>query len=114
MKAIKQILSIGLLIFSVVFFANPAFALVKDSPDQTTIVGKDIVGVSLPLYVQNIAQAPENTWGRILRLNAPQFNQVFFDLGIDEKGNFFINSPKDTKTSHSLVITPDGHVTFSK
>jgi hypothetical protein len=85
---------------------------------MTYITGKDIVGASLPLAVTNNATSSENTWGRVIRVTGknaaivPPYNiNSFFDIGIDDQGNFFINSPTDTKTSHSLTISPSGHVT---
>jgi hypothetical protein len=86
--------------------------------DMTSISGKDIVGATLPLAVTNNATSSEDTWGRVIRVTGknaaivPPYNiNSFFDIGIDDQGNFFINSPTDTKTSHSLTISPSGHVT---
>ena len=87
--------------------------------DMTYISGKDIPGSSLPLAVTNLATSSENTWGRVIRVTGhnaaivPPYNiNSFFDIGIDDAGNLFINSPTDTKTSHSLMISPSGHVTL--
>ncbi|MCC5660890.1 hypothetical protein LC608_28745 [Nostoc sp. XA010] len=108
---VKRITATVLLIIAVTFFAPRAFALIQQTgPNSVTIQGKDIVGSTLPLIVEQKAQFPENTWGRVIRL--VDSKGQFFDLGIDEQGNFFINTPKDTKTSHSLTISPSGLVTF--
>jgi hypothetical protein len=89
---------------------------------QTThISGKEIVNTSFPLIVTNTATSSENTWGRVIRVtgnNAPIVPPgniaSSFDIGVDNKGNFFINSPVDTKTSHSLMISPTGVVTINR
>ncbi|WP_169154281.1 hypothetical protein [Brasilonema bromeliae] len=108
---IKRILATIALIIAVTFFAPPAFASINSSnPDSTVITGKDdIVNASLPLFIYQTAKSSDNTWGRVVRLSG--FGN-FFDIGIDEQGNFFINSPEDTKTSHALKISPTGVVTI--
>lgn len=85
------------------------------------IAGKDIASVGLPLSVINTATASENTWGRVIRISGnnaalvqPTNRPSYFDLGVDNQGNFFINSPIDTKTSHSLMISPKGVVTIPR
>lgn len=114
---IKRITTTIVLILAVTFFATRAFAvIVQTNPNSTIIQGKDIVGSSLPLIVEQKAQfSTENTWGRVIRLVGSTGPQApFFDLGIDEQGNFFINTPQDTKTSHSLTISPSGVVTIPR
>lgn len=109
-RIIKRILATIALIIAVTFFAPPAFASVNSSnPDSTVITGKDIVDASLPLIVEQTAKSPENTFGRLVRLSG---TGGFFDIGIDEQGNFFINTPEDTKTSHALTISSKGVVTI--
>jgi hypothetical protein len=96
-------------------FPSSALAVVNDPPNgSTSITGKDLVGGGFPLTVSNTATSSENTWGRVIRITGknPDTNS-YFDLGIDDKGNFFINSPIDTKTSHSLLISPKGIVTVN-
>jgi hypothetical protein len=112
-------LIVGILgiVFSTV--PTPVQAYNAYNTDMTYITGRDIVGASLPLAVTNAATSSENTWGRVIRVTGnnaaivPPYNiNSFFDIGVDDAGNFFINSPTDTKTSHSLMISPDGHVTL--
>ncbi|MGI8502319.1 MAG: hypothetical protein ACR2LR_14455 [Hassallia sp.] len=106
----KRILATIALIIAVTFFAPPAFASINSTnPDSVIITGKDIVGGSLPLIVEQTAKSPENTNGRLVRLSG---SGVFFDIGIDEQGNFFINTPQDTKTSHTLTISQKGVLTI--
>jgi len=101
-------------------FSSTALAKVQELNDgSTSITGKDIVSVSIPLYVTNTATASENTWGRVVRITgnnaaivSPYNRPSFFDIGVDNQGNFFINSPSDTKTTHSLMISPNGKVTI--
>jgi hypothetical protein len=95
----------------IALFSSRAFAtILQPSSNFTIIQGKDILGVSLPLSVQGTATSTENTWGRLIRLSGANAPGKFFDIGIDDQGNFFINTPQDTKTSHSLVISPTGVV----
>jgi hypothetical protein len=98
---------------------TPVQAYTTYNSNMTDITGKDIVGASLPLAVTNNATSSENTWGRVIRVTGknaaivpPHNINSFFDIGVDDAGNFFINSPTDTKTSHSLMISPTGHVTL--
>jgi hypothetical protein len=103
-------------------FSSTALATIQEvGSDQTYITGKDIVNKSLPLRVTNTAKSSEDTWGRVIRvtgnnaaLGPPDNRPSFFDIGVDNQGNFFINSPVDTKTSHSLVISPNGVVTINR
>jgi hypothetical protein len=114
---VVSILIVGIL---GIFFSTaptPVQAYSATNTNMTYIDGKDIVGASLPLAVTNYATSSEDTWGRVIRVtgknaaSVPPYNiNSFFDIGIDDDGNFFINSPTDTKTSHSLTISPDGHV----
>jgi len=114
---VVSILIVGIL---GIFFSTaptPVQAYSAYNTDMTYINGKDIVGASLPLAVTNNATSSENTWGRVIRVtgknadSVPPYNiNSFFDIGVDNQGNFFINSPTDTKTSHSLTISHDGHV----
>lgn len=92
---------------AMVLFAFPASAM-------ETFVGKDLVGRELPMVIKG-ETTPEEfqsgaTWGRILRLQSPS---GFYDLGIDEQGNFFINTPSDSKDSHAFMISQAGVVTTS-
>jgi hypothetical protein len=116
---VVSILIVGIL--GIFFSTVPATVQAYNAynTDMTYITGKDIVGASLPLAVTNTATSSENTWGRVIRVTGnnaaivPPYNiNSFFDIGVDDAGNFFINSPTDTKTSHSLMISPDGHVTL--
>lgn len=117
-SVVASILIIGI----IGIFSSTAFATVQErSNDDTLITGKDIVGESLPLTVVNTATASEDTWGRIIRItgqNAPIIPidsiNSYFDIGVDDEGNLFINSPVDTKTSHSLMISPTGVVTINR
>jgi hypothetical protein len=103
-------------------FSSTAFATVREvSSVETQITGKDIVSNSLPLIVTNTATSSENTWGRVIRITgnnaaivSPYNRNSFFDIGVDNEGNFFINSPSDTKTSHSLMISPSGVVKITR
>ena len=112
----------SLLIVGIIgIFSSTALATVtQNGPHQTVITGKDIGQVSFPLIVRNTARANENTDGRVIRITGdnsvivPPYNTPsFFDFGVDNQGNFFINSPVDTKTSHSLMISPSGVVTIN-
>jgi hypothetical protein len=102
-------------------FSSTALATIQPGTDMNSITGKDIPGSSLPLIINNTATSAQNTWGRIIRItgsntvNVPPHNgNSFFDLGIDDQGNFFINTPNDTKTAHSFMISPTGVVTINK
>jgi hypothetical protein len=108
---------VSILIVGIIgIFSSTALAV-----QRFDISGKDIVDVSFPLIVTNTATSSENTWGRVIRVNGtnapivPPYNvHSFFDFGVDDQGNFFINSPVDTKTSHSLMISPQGVVTINR
>jgi hypothetical protein len=102
-------------------FSSTALATINEGTDTNSISGKDIANVSFPLMVNNTATSSEDTWGRVIRVTGnnapivPPYNiRSFFDIGVDDQGNFFINSPVDTKTSHSLMISPDGVVTINR
>jgi len=110
---------VSILIVGIIgIFSSTALATIQEvGTDQTFISGKDIVNQSLPLRVTNTAGSSENTWGRVIRITGnnaaivyPSNRTSFFDIGVDNEGNFFINSPADTKTSHSLTISPSGVV----
>jgi len=115
---VVSILIVGIIgVFSSTVIAQPF------TTDTNFISGKDIPHVSFPLFVTNNATSSENTWGRVVRIssgnNSPivppyRDSRYFFDIGIDDQGNFFINSPVDTKTSHSVMISPDGVVTVNR
>ena len=116
---VVSILIIGILGIFFSTTATPVQAYSAYNTNMTYITGKDIVGASLPLAVTNNATSSENTWGRVIRVTGknaaivpPSNINSFFDIGVDDAGNFFINSPTDTKTSHSLMISPTGHVTL--
>jgi hypothetical protein len=104
-----------------VFSSTALATLPQPAPDTTYITGKDIGSVSFPLIVTNAAGSLPNSWGRVIRVtgnNAPIIQPYnihsFFDIGVDDQGNFFINSPADTtKTSHALTISPTGVVTIN-
>jgi hypothetical protein len=103
-------------------FSSAALARVQEFGNHTTyITGRDIVDGDYPLVVVNTATSSENTWGRVIRVTGnnavivPPYNiNSYFDIGVDDQGNFFINSPVDTKTSHSLMISRDGVVTINR
>jgi hypothetical protein len=114
---------VSILIVGIIgIFSSTALATVQELGDNMTLItGKDIVGGDLPLVVTNTATSSEDTWGRVIRVSGnnapiiPSYNRpTFFDIGVDDQGNFFINSPIDTKTSHSLIISPDGVVTIPR
>jgi hypothetical protein len=114
---------VSMLIVGIIgIFSSTALATIQEvNTNATRISGKDIVLQSLPLTVTNTATSSEDTWGRVIRVTGnnaaivPPFNiESFFDIGVDDEGNFFINSPVDTKTSHSLMISPDGVVTINR
>lgn len=116
---VVSILIVGILGIFLSTAPTPVQAYTAYSNNMTSITGKDIVGASLPLAVTNDSTSSENTWGRVIRVTGknaaivPPYNiNSFFDIGVDNAGNFFINSPTDTKTSHSLMISPSGHVTI--
>jgi hypothetical protein len=114
---------VSILIVGIIgIFSSTALAtLPQPAPDTTYITGKDIGSVSFPLIVTNAAGSLPNSWGRVIRVtgnNAPIIQPYnihsFFDIGVDDQGNFFINSPADTtKTSHALTISPTGVVTIN-
>jgi len=114
---------VSILIVGIIgIFSSTALATVQEvNSEMTSIRGKDIVGGNLPLIVTNTATSSENTWGRVIRItgnNAPIVQpgnrNSYFDIGVDNEGNFFINSPVDTKTSHSLMISPSGVVKITR
>lgn len=112
---------IALLLFSmvvaVILIASSTLATTTETENMFEVVGKDIVGVSIPLRVlgDNTIQEFDagTTWGRVIRIEQIN-NRRFFDLGIDKDGNFFINTPSDSATRHSLTISPSGEVTIPK
>lgn len=81
------------------------------------VVGKDIVGVELPMFItsENTSEEFSNgrTWGRLLRLRRGSNNQMFFDIGLDEAGNLYINTKNNSASTHVLTISPAGHVTIT-
>jgi hypothetical protein len=114
---------VSILIVAIIgIFSSTAFATIQEvSSVETQITGKDIVSNSLPLIVTNTATSSENTWGRVIRITGsnaaripPTNRNSYFDIGVDNEGNFFINSPSDTKTSHSLMISPSGVVKITR
>jgi len=113
---------VSILIVGIIgIFSSTALGTIVPGTDINYITGKDIVGSTLPLIVTNTATSSENTWGRVIRITGnnaaivPPYNRnSFFDLGVDDEGNFFINTPNDTKTAHSLMISPTGVVTINK
>jgi hypothetical protein len=113
---------VSILIVGIIgLFSSTALATISEGTHTNFISGKDIVGGDYPLIITNTATSSEDTWGRIIRVTGnnaailPAYNlRSFFDIGVDDQGNFFINSPVDTKTSHSLVISPDGVVTINR
>lgn len=116
-------LVISILIVGIIgMFSSSALATFQQAQDSpNSFFGKDIVGVGLPFAVTNTATASENTWGRVIRITGnnaarvqPTNRTSFFDIGVDNQGNFFINSHVDTKTSHSLMISPEGVVTIPR
>jgi len=36
----------------------------------------------------------------------------FFDIGIDQNGNLFLNGPSSTATNHILSVSPTGAITI--
>jgi hypothetical protein len=112
---------VSILIVGIIGIFSSTVLAQQSTTDTNLISGKDVVGVSLPLIVTNTATSSEDTWGRVIRVTGdnaaivPPYNiKSFFDIGVDDQGNFFINSPVDTKTSHSLMISPDGVVTINR
>ena len=82
---------------------------------EVQVNGQDVIGGTLPLRFIGHTEGMQfgsNTWGRILRLENNGGSGRFYDLGIDEAGNFFINTPASTDSDHALVISPDGTVTI--
>jgi hypothetical protein len=118
---VASILIVGIIGIIGIFSSTALATIYQPTPDSTYITGKDIGNASFPLIVTNNAGVIENSWGRVLRVtgnNAPIIQPYnvhsFFDLGVDDQGNFFINSPADTtKTSHALTISPTGVVTIN-
>lgn len=80
----------------------------------TKVDGLDTVGSSLPLSVSSGPTSEQfkngETWGRLIRLDS---TAGFYDLGIDEKGNLFINSSSSTASNHVLTISPKGEIFFN-
>jgi hypothetical protein len=74
------------------------------------IKGQDVVGGSLPMQVVGQKPTTGQTWGRLLRLTG--INGTFFDIGVDDSGNLFVNTPSSTQTAHALTISPSGVVTI--
>jgi hypothetical protein len=79
------------------------------------VVGKDIVGGELPTVITSENTAEEfsagKTWGRVLRFRRGE-NTEFFDVGLDSKGNLFINTKHNNAATHVLTISVDGNVTI--
>jgi hypothetical protein len=88
---------------------NNASAL-SIASNMVQINGQDVVGGALPLIVQGVAVNDGDTWGRLIRLASP--SGAFFDIGIDQNGNLFFNTPNSTQTAHALTISPTGVVTI--
>jgi hypothetical protein len=76
------------------------------------ITGADVVGGPMPLVLTGNTTAAQyqggTTWGRLIRLQDHGTSGRFFDIGIDQNGNLFVNSGSSTETKHILTLTPDG------
>lgn len=62
---------------------------------ETLIHGKDLVGQTLPLIVvTDVAglKMGSTTWGRVVRLQSNGDKTWFWDIGIDQAGNLFLNA----------------------
>lgn len=78
------------------------------------VKGQDVVGGSLPLIVQGTpVGSGQQTWYRLVRFQgAGGSGGQFFDLGIDQSGNLFLNGPSSTATNHIISISPSGAITI--
>jgi hypothetical protein len=84
---------------------NTALALANKG---ATVTGQDVPGLPLPLVVVGTAAGSGSNpgFGRVIRIKTePGAN--FFDIGIDQSGNFFINGPGST-SQHALAIAQGG------
>ena len=79
--------------------------------NSVAITGQDVVGGALPLIVTGTKVTQGESMGRLIRL-AGATPGVFYDLGIDAKGNLFLNGPGSTASQHLLTVSPNGVVTI--
>jgi len=81
--------------------------------NQAIVIGQDIVGGALPLQIRGQAVGSgQQTWGRLIRLVGIGGPNNFFDIGIDQNGNLFLNGPSSTATNHILSVSPTGAITI--
>ena len=83
---------------------------------RITIVGKDVVGGAYPLWIQGETTETEfsntKTRGRILRLQDKGTTNTFYDFGVDEEGNLFLEN-QQTLDNPILKISPSGEITLN-
>ena len=92
---------------------NGASSALSLATNQVTVKGQDIVGGALPLILQGSPVGTgQQTWGRIIRLVGFAGSATFFDIGIDQNGNLFLNGPNSTQTNHIITISPNGTITI--
>jgi hypothetical protein len=90
---------------------NNSNSALNISIDGILVVGKDVAGGSLPVIVQGSAVGSgQQTWYRLVRLIG--VGNQFFDIGIDQGGNLFLNGPNSTATNHILTISQSGTITI--
>jgi hypothetical protein len=80
--------------------------------EMVQVLGQDVVGDSMPLWVQGSTSLGSyqagTTWGRLIRVVDVGTSGAFYDIGIDQWGNLFINSPRSSESQHVLTLSTDG------
>jgi hypothetical protein len=90
---------------------NTALALAAQA---VSISGQDVPDQALPLLVFGTpaGNGPNPGWGRVVRISTNAAANAgwdnFFDFGIDDSGNFFINGPGSGQSAHVLAIAKGG------
>ena len=82
--------------------------------NQVQSQGQDQVGFALPFWVQGTtslnAYQQGTTWGRLIRVEDIGTSGAFYDIGIDQTGNLFINAEQSTETQHILTLSSAGNL----
>ena len=87
---------------------NTALALANKGIE---VRGQDVPKLPLPLVVFGTpaGSGSKPGWGRVVRISTAGAGfDPFFDFGIDDSGNFFINGPGSSPSAHVLAIAKGG------
>ncbi len=85
--------------------------------EMIQVRGQDVVGGALPLWVQGSTSLGSyqagTTFGRLIRVADVGTSGQFYDIGIDQWGNLFINSERSSESQHVLTLSNDGTLQVS-